>query len=168
MRVLNQAWLITLLALALAACTDPRSGENALKDKAVDQSPEVLVPSQIGWFVSNGGISLRDQGMFIDIADGGSLIRFVKRTVSEEQRVELIINLDASGDQSLSTRISEGCADPSNLPEYEAETYLKNGQNRIAASHNFGGALDCFAVHLVASNGPVSVFIEDATVYWRE
>jgi len=168
MRVLFQASLVVVIASALSGCGGASPVASEPVEKVSDTRPEVLVPSKIGWFVSNAGISANDQGMFVDMGDGGSLTRFVRRSVRQQQELELTISLDASGDQSLNVRMSDGCNGVSALSEFESDLYLKNGQNRIAAVHSFDEDVDCFAVHLMASSGSVSFFIEDATIYWKE
>ena len=153
----------------LAACGDladePAGGD---PDAALNMQPEILSPSQTEWFVLDGGIAENNSGLVIDIADGGSLSRFVERVVNDEASIELVINLDANGDQIMQVELIGGCGRRKADSGFAESLSVKNGFNRLSAAHRFDASYDCFSVTLSAPRGPVSVFIEDATIYWKE
>lgn len=156
-------WLIGLMV----ACS-PDGQSHLQKDSDIDTRPERISASAKGWLSHEGGIAKRGGGLIVDIASGGTLRRDVLREVSAGGKIDLVMTVDAHGDQTLRIRMAGGCARDPIASEHQEDIRLKPGYNRVTMSNQFKEQHTCFIVEFWAISGPVSLTIEDASLYWRD
>ena len=150
---------------AVAACGSGTKEPNL--DQEIDTRPEAIAKSRVNWRAYEGGVAERSGGLIIDIASGGVLRRDVPREIAADSKIEFVMTADANGDQSLRLRMAGGCGRNPVASEREEDVRLKTGFNRITFSNQFKSSHRCFVVEFRAINGPVSVTIEDASIFWR-
>ena len=155
------------LIFIMSAC-GPSDSSKSQNDVEIDLQPESISTSAKAWLKNESGVARRRDGLVIDIADGGALRRDVLRGVDAGRRIDLVMTLDANGDQSLHVRMAGGCGRDPVASEHEESVRLKPGYNRLTISNQFKENHTCFVVEFWAISGPVSLTIEDASIYWRD
>lgn len=161
--------LLSVVAIwCLSACGDAKPDPNGGKTlPPLDMRPETIAGDKTSWQVNDGGLANQRGGLIIDIANGGHLRRTVNREVRPDTDLQLVMRADANGEQRLELIFMNGCGRSSHSEAHAQDVYLKNGFNRVDISFTPEARHDCLTLELNARYGPISVFIEDATLNWK-
>ena len=154
-----------IVACALCACGGP-SGSGGDGVAEIDLSPHPVAVSRAGWQVVEGGLAERSGGLYIDLAHGGQAVRRIQRAVGQGHIINLNMRIDATGDQNLEIELAGGCSRAPGDDQLLELVNLKNGFNRVSVSGSLTTPHECIELTLRAFNGPVSLYIGDATLTW--